>query len=95
MEEAKMVVSAYFSWNPSEGIFGDTFRFEFPLCLFDDDSDDSLREEVRDRFQDLVQVLVGERPNRIWFADECADCLQRLGEDSICYNQSCPSYLEE
>jgi len=95
MEEAKMVVNAFFKWNLSEGMFGDTLRFEFPLCLLDGDDDDSLREEVKDRFQDLVQALVGVRPNGIWFVDECADCRQRLGEDNICHNQSCPSYLEE
>ena len=94
MEEAKMGVNAYTDGDPSVGIQGQSFSFEFPLCMLDGDDDDSLREEIRDRFHDLVQALADERPT-VWFSDECPDCLQRLGEDEICHNRSCPSYLEE
>lgn len=93
-EEAKMQINARVYGDPSVGIAGMAFAFDFPLDLLDGDEDDSLRGELRDRFSDMVWVLADECP-KVWFADECPDCLGRLQEDGFCHNTSCVNYLRE
>ena len=92
MEEAVMRIHAHIGGGSSVGISGQSFSFDFPLCLLDWDDNDSLRQELRDRFDVLIHVLADAKPN-VWFSDECPDCLSRLQEDGFCHDPYCMDQL--
>lgn len=87
-----MRIYAHTVGMPSVGILGQSFSFDFPLCMLDNDDDDSLRKELRDRFDDMIHVLADEKPN-VWFSDECPDCHGRLKEDGFCHDSYCMDQL--
>lgn len=80
MDEPMMRVSAVISGPiPAKG-FVPAFHFEFPLAILEDDLMDGIREEVRNRFEDLVYALTEDAPH-VWFADECPACCVQLVEE--------------